>query len=60
MLTQDCRADRLVVGICADCGALVQRRIAFVDKMTHATVKLCDRCWCVAQQRQVFAGGCCE
>jgi hypothetical protein len=47
-------------GACSDCGAVVQGRITCVDGMTHATVELCDRCCCVAQQQQVFAGGCCE
>src|SRR5262245_34746872 len=60
MLIQDCRSDNTIVGACADCGMMVPRRVAYVDRTTHATVELCNRCCCVAQQRQVFAGGCCE
>ena len=48
-----------LAGACSDCGAVVQRRIACVDRMTHSTVELCERCWSASQQRQVFAGGCC-
>ena len=60
MLTQERRTDIRLAGACSDCGAVVQRRIACVDGMTHSTVELCERCWSAAQQRQVFAGGCCE
>ncbi len=46
-------------GPCADCGVVVQRRIACVDGITHSRMELCEMCWSVFRQRQVFAGGCC-
>jgi hypothetical protein len=60
MWIQERRTEMSPGGACSDCGAVVQGRITCVDGMTHATVELCDRCCCVAQQQQVFAGGCCE
>jgi hypothetical protein len=48
-----------VVGPCADCGAVVKRRIECIDEFTHLIVDLCPACWAACQQRQVFATGCC-
>jgi hypothetical protein len=59
MLTELRRADTPHAGACFDCGALVQRRIACIDEITHSLVDLCERCWSVSQQQKIFAGGCC-
>ena len=59
MQTQERRTETPSIGACSDCGTLVQRRIPYVDGMTHSTVELCERCWMASQQRQVFTGGCC-
>jgi hypothetical protein len=47
-----------LAGACSDCGAVVQRRIACIDVITHSTIELCDPCWSAFQQRQVFTSGC--
>ena len=57
MLTQERRTDNPLGVTCADCGALVQRRIACIDGMTHSTVELCERCWSASQQRQAGVVG---
>jgi hypothetical protein len=59
MPTQEHRTDLRPVGACSDCGTPAQPRITCLDEITHSTVELCERCWCVFQQRQVFADGCC-
>ena len=60
MLVQGINTEHIRIGgPCADCGILVERRIACVDGFTHSTVDLCYACWVACQQRQAFAGGCC-
>ncbi len=59
MVVQERNVDRVVSGSCADCGALVEQRMACVDVATHSTVELCASCWNAYRQRQVFSAGCC-
>ena len=59
MLTELRRADTPDVGVCSDCGTLVQRRIACIDEITHSLMDRCERCWSVSLQRKIFAGGYC-
>jgi hypothetical protein len=49
----------VAAGACADCGALAPRRIECIDGITHSKLELCEVCWNVFRQRQMFAGGCC-
>jgi hypothetical protein len=50
---------RIAAGPCTDCGAMVPERKACVDGVSHASLQLCEVCWNVFRQRQMFAGGCC-
>ena len=59
MPVQEHNVDRVVSGPCAECGMVVEGRMASVDCVTRAQVELCPFCWLVDRQRQVFAGGCC-
>jgi hypothetical protein len=59
MVVQTLDSELVCEGPCADCGVVVQRRIVCVDGMTHSRMELCEICWNVFRQRQVFAGGCC-
>jgi hypothetical protein len=52
MLVQEANSKTQVAGHCADCGLLVEQRIACVDGITHSTVDLCYACWVACQQRQ--------
>ncbi len=38
MLTQECRADVRLAGVCSDCGMMAQHRITSIDGMTHSTL----------------------
>ncbi len=51
--------ERVSAGPCADCGLLVPERIRCVDAVTHSRMELCEMCWHMLRQRQMFAGGCC-
>lgn len=59
MLTQQLNTEQTMTGPCADCGLIVSRRIACVDEVTHSRMELCEMCWRMFRQRQVFADGCC-
>lgn len=59
MLLQALDSKRICAGPCADCGMLVPQRIECVDEITHSRMGLCEVCWNVFRQRQMFAGGCC-
>jgi hypothetical protein len=59
MLAQRLDTEHPMAGPCADCGLIVPQRIACVDGMTHSRMELCETCWRMFRQRQVFAGGCC-
>lgn len=56
---QDLRHEPVCGGPCADCGVPAPRRFACVDGITHSRLQLCEMCWHMFRQRQVFAGGCC-
>lgn len=59
MPVQEHNAECMVSGPCAECGMVVVGRMEVVDCETHSRVALCQFCWAVSRQRQVFAGGCC-